>query len=201
MGGFNPFSKKDWDKKVGDPIKKGISKAGKETKKTANKAKGELDQIDDKIVAGVKAALDAVSQEALEAGLQLAKHGISKFRRECWRLEKDKPKMVDLINQVGSKLSIGPVVLIYENFYDRARDIDHEIDKMIKSKPKVSRKTIINLVRALSPTKIDLGISVQLAALVVSSDAAGISWELNELPVDLFLEIGDNILKEMGVPK
>ena len=194
------FNKKWWDKKVGDPVKKGFDKAGKDTKKAVGKAGKEIDQLDDKIVDAMESCVDSLTTEALQAGLKKTKQAVSKWRRECWRLEKEKPELVSAFDQVGFSLKIGPVKLAYSNFYSRAEKIDHQIDKFVHKDFHMGRKNILNLIRALAPDSIDLGVDVQLAALVVSSNSLAIGFEMDAVPTELALQILDPILKEMGVP-
>ena len=197
MGGFNPFSKKDWDKKVGDPIKKGASKA----KKGVSKAKNEVSKIDDKIIEGAKYALVEFAETALVQFIKLLKFLFSKFVRCMRGLFKRKPSLKGLINDTAGGLGIGPVELIFSNFADRAVAADKLLTEFVKKgEIEGTRTNIMRIVKSLNPTRVKIEAQGQLAAFVVSSNSLEVKGWI-EVPLDLFWEMGDDLLAEMGVPK
>ena len=62
------------------------------------------------------------------------------------------------------------------------------------------RQPVMGLVESLGPESVDLGISVNFA-LVIGSKELGVGGGLSELPMSLFLELGDAVLEELGVPE
>ena len=90
--------------------------------------------------------------------------------------------------------------MTWNNFYSRADDIIKVLDDRLDKPPGVSRNEVLQLIEALGPTEIDLGISVN-AALVVGSKEIGVGGGVGSIPLALFTEIADLIMDEMGLPE
>ena len=67
--------------------------------------------------------------------------------------------------------------------------------------PRFRRGPLLQLITALGPDSVDLGIDVSAALLVVQSDTLSVGFSVDELPMVVFSEIADAILEAIGVPK
>ena len=267
MGMFNPFKRKDWEKK-GREMKKKAEKAGKkldprkakgrvehtveEAKDTLNpqrvynevekringlvdQAEGRIKKLEGDVKQEVLSATDyqlerlkKEADKALRAQLErieqdvekvaesvvnkltnaVSKEGLKKVlytlreaRLEMERMEKSDPELVDDIDALGFDLGIGPVGLSYSNFYSRAIHIEKSIEDLTKRDIKLRRSTMIQVVSAFEPDSIDLGIDVELAALVISSNSLGIRFKLKEIRTRLGNRLLGVTLKKIGVPE
>ena len=218
---MNPF--KSLEKK----IKRGIEKLGNDVKKgvtdTGNKVKREAEAELRKIQSETKKATQVIEKEAkkleglaektIEAAIDelakaLSKEGLKKIHaglvtaeKELSRLAEKRPDLVGEINNLGFELPIGPVTLTYSNFYDRVSSLIDAVEDLTRQTITFRQSTLINVVKVLGPDETDLGIDVQLAALVVSSKTLGIGFKLKSIGVNLFTEIAAAIMDDMGVPK
>ena len=199
-----------------DDIKNLAGKTKKEIEGTANKVKKDIERCADNAKKDIQKEvknLDQKAQDAMEAALSnlgkiLTKEGLKQVRRmvkethnALEKLENDKPGLINAINELGGKVEIGPLTLSYANFYERTELVVGVLDIYINKPPKLRRKPILDMVRALGPDSIDTGISVQAVALVVGSKELGVGGGINDISLDLFIELGDVILEAMGVPE
>lgn len=173
--------------------------------KAARDAKGEVedavDKLQDHASEAVSEAFDALARAVTEHGLSIVKDVVSTTHDKLTELSESKPGLVDAINDLGGQVEIGPLTLSYANFYTRTELVAGVLDQYINEPPELRRGPIIDMVRALGPDSIDLGISVQVVALVVGSKELGVGGGLNDVSIDLFAELGDVILEAMGVPE
>ena len=134
-------------------------------------------------------------------GLRVVRNVVRTAHQEMSQLAESKPQLVDEIDKLGGKIELGPVTLEYDGFYSHTNDLIGVLDSYISKPPKLRRSEIITMVKVLGPSSINLGISVQVVALVVGSKELGVGGGINSISIDLFAEIGDAILEEMGVPE
>ena len=191
--------------RVKNDVESTANRVKNDVEKTANKAKNEVEgavkDIPKHIEKVAQKVIDEISDAILSEGIKKSLQAIRVTRKKMEELEKKKPQLVEFIDNVGYSLKLGPVTLKYTSFYSRALVIEKELEALSKKKLKLNRTTILDTVKALAPDTVDLGISVNLAALVVSSDDLGLGFDVPEIPIPLFLELGDLILKEIGIPK
>ena len=157
--------------------------------------------IPDHAEAAVAHAMSALAEAVTEHGLALVRGVVATTHEQLNKLAASKPGLVDAINDLGGSLEIGPITLEYTNFYTRTELVAGVLDQYINEPPELRRGPIIDMVRALGPDNINLGVSVQVVALVVGSKELGVGGGLNDISIDLFAEIGDVILEAMGVPE
>lgn len=264
MAKFNPFSKKDWDREVGDPVKDAFTGAGKDIKKPFEDAahsltdlgneiknkledfrkqawksiddkqraswgalgqkyyegihkiidqsekelkkigpafKSEIDKIENKAEQAVKDALQAIGEKGLQ---EVAKKGLEAVRvtkEKLNFLRDNKPHLISSIDKLGFDLEIGLITLSYSRFYHRAEILADALERQSKKPTEFRRKPLLEFIEGVGPDSVNLGISINLAALVVSSKELGVGLKFKEAELDLFLELGDIILEKLGVPE
>ena len=166
-------------KNVGKDIEGGLQKAGEEIK--------------DELQRTVLALGEALTREALKKvrAIAIATHG------ELAKLEKSKPQLVGEINKVSFTAELGPIKAKYNGFYRRAG----EISSLLSRPPAFTRTGIHEFLSGVVPSAVNLGISVQLVAVVVGSKEFGIGGSVGDVPGQLAVEILDVILEAAGVPK
>ena len=203
---------KDEISKVDNKIEDGFKKASKEFEGVANKAKKEVEDLTKDVKRELN-KLPELAEKELKHALDLlvaaiTKEGLKKIRNIVRLVDKKlailgvtHPKLTDEINKLEFSLEIGPVTLKYVNFYMRVSKVADTLDTYVNNPPEFRREPIINMIKALGPTSIDLGASVQVVAVVVGSKELGIGGNLGSIGIGLFAELGDAILKEIGVPK
>ena len=178
-------------KTVGREVEDGVRKVGKEVE----------DGLTEKVPALVEKAFEELAQAVTKEGLKAVQSVVKTTHTELEKLENGKPALVGAINNLGGKVEIGPITLAYANFYTRTELVAGVLDQYINHPPELRRGPIIDMVKALGPDTVDLGISVQVVALVVGSKELGVGGGLNDVSIELFAEIGDVILEKMGVPE
>ena len=186
---------------VGDEVKKGVNKVGDEVKEGVKKTGKEMEETFTKKIPDLfEDFIQDLSKGIAKEGLKKVKTIVASSHKELEKLEKNKPALVDEINNLGGNIEIGPLTLSYANFYTRMESIIGVLDHYINEPPTLRRRDILAMVKALGPDSVDLGASVQMAALVVSSKELGFGGSLDSIGINLFTELGDIILKELGVP-
>ena len=216
--GFNPFSKKDWDKKVGDPLKKAggevkkaaedvggeikgkSQSAGDSIQSTANKAKQEVGKIDDKIRHGVQVVLDDAFHVAFNHAIHAAKDIVSLARRTAWDIEKNHPGIIDSLNSQSIEFGVSIATFEYGDFYARMKEIDRQMSLLVKTEWELNQRAIHGIYNTVRPTKASLGVNVDIAALVATTNAlsANIKWSGDTA---LFGHIATPVMNKMRVPK
>ena len=165
------------------------------------KIEREVEEIPDKIEEKLEEAFDEFAEAIAKEGLKKTKHIVDTVHQEMSDLRKNKPELVSEIDNLGGYIEIGPLTLNYSEFYTRTESVSRVLDTYINHPPEFRRKPILDMVKALGPTSVDAGISVQVMALVVGSKELGIGGGLGDIRLALFTEIGDVILEKMGVPE
>ena len=189
-------------KKIGHEAEDAVRKVEHETEDRLREVGREIEEgFTEKIPDLVEDAFEALAAAVTKEGLKAVQSVVKTTHSELGKLEKSKPALVDAINELGGKIEIGPITLAYANFYTRTELVAGVLDTYINHPPEFRRGPIIDMVRALGPDSVDLGISVQVVALVVGSKELGVGGGLNDVSIDLFAEIGDVVLEKMGVPE
>lgn len=151
---------------------------------------------------------DMVEDEVAAFAAYLSKQGIEEFRslvnetkKGLDSLRESRPALVEEIDNLSVYLELGPCTLTWEGFYTRAEQLSGILDYYVENPPTFRRKDVLDFIAAVGPTSIDSGISVQAAFLVASSKELSVGAGLGEIRLALFLELGDLILDELGVPE
>jgi uncharacterized protein YoxC len=147
-----------------------------------------------------KKAIDAIAEDISKTGLQKFHSIVDSGKKEMDRVKESKPKLVDDINQASIHGSIGIFTLTWSGFYDRADAILGELDKRIEHPPSLHRSEILEMVKALGPSKLDIDASVEVA-LGLGSNQLGMGGGIGDITIDLFLEIADGVMEKLGIPK
>ena len=199
-------------RKAGQDIESGVKSAGSQCedaiKKVGREAEDELRDVGRDIEDGLTDTIPELFDELIdEIAESIAKEGLKKTQslvkvshRELESLKKNKPDLTDAIDELGGTIEIGPMILAYANFYTRMEEIVGVLDHYINEPPSLRRRDIIALIKALGPDSVDLGISIQVVAVVVGSKELGFGGSLNDIGIELFAEIADAILEAAGVP-
>lgn len=189
-------------KKVGHEVEDAVKDVGREIEDELQKVGREIEEtVTEKIPDLIEDAVEALASAVTKEGLKAVQSVVKTTHTELNKLEKGKPELVDAINQLGGRVEIGPITLSYANFYTRTELVSGVLDQYINHPPEFRRGPIIDMVKALGPDSVDLGISVQVMALVVGSKELGVGGGLNDVSIDLFAEIGDVVLEKMGIPE
>ena len=215
---------------LGDDIKHGINQVGDETKRgvtdLGHQAKSDLEQVRtaakreieseaNKATAGIKHLAETVAADADEivadalkalatavesATLHKALSLVRATHEELDKLKAQDPELVEAIDALTVGIKLGPMTLKYSNFYERADELADALDRMASHPPTFRRRPLIEMVEALGPTTVDLGLSVEFA-LVIGSDELGVGIFFEEIQTKLFVRLGDRALKAIGVPE
>lgn len=212
---------KDGVRKVGRDVEGGVRKAAKEVEEEGKRgirqvegearksleaagktieaeAKQVLVTIEDEVKKAAQAAVDELAKAVTKEGLKTIRKVVKSTKR---MLDSERGlEYSDTLDEIGVDVQLGPVTLAYANFYTRADLLTDSLDVWINKPPTFRRKPLLNLVEALAPDSVDFGVDFELA-LGVGSDAAGVGISLSSIPTKLFILIGDDILKELGVPE
>ena len=166
----------------------------------AQKVQDTAEKLPGMAAAAVQTAVEELVEAFSAAGLRRFRSTVKAAKRKLDALHSSKPELIGEIDQVGVYLQLGPLTLTWEEFYSRAEHVIGSLDEFVSSPPGFHRRPVLDLIRGIGPTSIDAGISVQFA-LVVGSDELGVGGGLNGLRLALFLEVGDVVLEELGVPE
>ena len=174
-------------------VERAATKAGREIEATAAEIPKVAKQAAKEAVEALTKAVTPRALAAIRDGARVAKDEMEKVRV----LHGD---LVDYVDALGFDLELGPTTLRYENFYTRADNLIEVLDRYVNHPPSVSRKAILQMIEALGPTSVDLGLSVNFA-LGVGSKQLGVGFQMPEIHMDLFQHLGDKVLEAIGVPE
>ena len=130
-------------------------------------------------------------------GLSEADKVVKALHSELETLEKKLPKLVDALNSIGNSIELGPIQLNYASFYARAEELSDALDKalqMVKSGDFKLTQTFFNdLVQGLGPDSLTINAEIEFFSRF--------GLDLKNISMDLFVEVADFVLTELGVPK
>ena len=188
-------------KAVGKEAEKGVKTVERECEGNIRKVGKEIeDGLTEKLPDLAKDAMQDLAQAVSGEGLRQFRDLVKGAHREMDKVAERRPELVDAIDGVAVTFEPGPMTLTYSGFYSRANDIASSLDHYVNNPPKFTRTSFLDIIRAIAPTSIDLGISVNFA-LVVGSKELGIGGSLGDISTELFLELGDVLLEKLGVPE
>ena len=156
--------------------------------------------VTEKLPALMREAMEALAKEAIKPVLKQAAKDARAWHRAMKKLREERPDLVDAIDALGFVVTLKcnvEIELEYANFYTRAEEIAGILDRFGDDGIKPRRRDIIGFMRATGPTAVDLGIGAELSLGV---DIGG-SAKLSSIPLELFLELADLALEELGVPE
>ena len=204
---------------LGDEVKGSINSVGNEVKKgIESQAKKAISEIDDRgrvvlgkaedvaknlgseIESATKDAFDALARSVSRQGLRKCRSAIVAIKKELDSVKKSDSDLIGYVDQLGFKLKLGPATLKYTYFYTRAQGLVTVLDEAISKPPSFRCGPIMDLITALGPDTIDLGISAELS-FIVGSNELGFGFEAPAIPVALFTELGTKVLVSIGVPE
>ena len=174
--------------------KRDVEGAAKAARREAERLPAEAEKI-------AKQAFDELARAVTKDGLRTVRNIVRVADRKCEQLVAHKPDLVDAINKLGFTVELGPVTMPFSNFYRRSGNILSVLDTYINRPPEFRRGPLLKMIEALGPDSINLGASVQVAALVVSSKELGVGGSFDEMDMALLTELGDAVLEEIGVPE
>ena len=125
--------------------------------------------------------LNLLAKAVTKQGLTKARDMVKETETQLTRLAVSKPPLVDQISNLGFSVEIGPVTLAYGNFYTRINNVADVLDTYVNHPPELRSEPILKMILALGLDSVDLGASVQLSALVVSSKELGVGGSLDSI--------------------
>lgn len=180
---------------VASTVKREIEEEGK---KVLRSVEGEFEKIPDMAEDAVKSAIDHLAKAITSEGLKVIRDVVKSTKS---MLDSERGlEYSDTLDMIGFNVQLGPVTLEYANFYTRADLITDCLDVWINEPPTFRRKPLLDLITALAPDSVDLGVDFEFA-FGIGSDALGVGVGLSSFPTKLFILIGDDILKSLGVPE
>ena len=189
-------------KSVAKQAERSLDEAAHDIKEDLSKVGHDIeDGLTDKLPELFENLIDELAESVAKEGLQKTQEIIKVSHRELEKLESNKPDLVDAINELGGTIELGPMTLAYSGFYSRMEGLIGVLDHYINEPPSIRRRDIIAMIEALGPDSVDLGISIQIVAVVVGSKELGVGGGLNDISIALFSEIADAILEAAGVPE
>ena len=193
-------------KDIGNDIESNVKKIGHDVEEKLHKVGDEIEEtLEERIPEKIEEFIDSAVAELAEAitreGLKKVRDVVKTTDRELSKLAINKPDLIDSINSLSVYVEIGPMTLNYSGFFTRVDNIAEILDKYVNEPPELSRRAIIEFVNAMGPTSVNMGLSIQVMALVVGSKELGIGGGLGDIELALFTELGDIILEKIGVPE
>ena len=171
-----------------------------EVHKGLHEVESRLHEVPDQIEEAIKDAVADLARAVTKEGLSTVKEVVDTTHSKLTELRENRPGLVDAIDGLSGYIEVGPMTLSYSGYYSRLEGVAGVLDTYINHPPEFRRGPIIEMVKALGPTSVNMGISVQVVALVVGSKELGVGGGLGDVSMDLFAELGDLILEKMGVP-
>ena len=204
---------------LGDETKRGVSDLGhqaesqlkgaeqaalRDVENAGGKAIKDLQHAADHLADGaeelVSEALSSLAKAVEAETLQKAHDLVKASNDELTKLASEDPDLVDAINAMTFGVKLGPMTLRYSNFYERSAELTDALDRIASHPPAFRRTEFIEMVNVLGPTTVDLGLSVEFA-LVIGSSELGVGVFMEEIQLKLFTRLGDRALKALGVPE
>ena len=174
----------------------------KELPKLAEKAFDETREAFEKeLPALLQKALAELEQAITREGLKKIRDGIRSADREVEALRKRKPGLANALDIPGGSITLGPMTLKYSGFFTRTAKLADSLDHYVNDPPRFRRGPLLQLIEALGPDSVDLGIDISAALVVVQSDTLSVGFAVDELPMEVFIEIADAIMEALGVPE
>lgn len=178
--------------KAEDEIKDFAHDAEEAVKSVAEDVKGEIEEVADK-------AIDELEEEAQEV-LNKIFEGITK---ESLSTALEVAKKAEHITETAlTDASFGIDVSIvgfgWNDIGGRMGSIREKIEALIEKKPEISREYILQCIKTLAPDTISFSIDVNLAALVVTSEAVGVGFNFS-ISTPAFLDAADELLDAIGL--
>ena len=191
---------------VGQEMEKGLNATGETVEQNLKNIGKEIEEdfteeLPELLEEELKKAIATLAEAVTKGGLKKVRSVVHTTHGKLAELEKNKPELVDEINNLGGYIEIGPVKLNYEGFYTRMEQVSGVLDTYINNPPKFRRKPLLDMILALGPTSVDMGLSIQVMALVVGSKEIGIGGGIGDIRLKLFTELGDIVLEKIGVPE
>ena len=194
-------------RKVGSTVESGVKNVGHQAedavkhvahdaeshiKLKADELKRDIDEFTDKAIEELEdeaqevlnKIFKAITDEALDTALEVA-------------IKAEKITETALAD-ASFGIDISVVGFGWNDIGGRMGDIRHKIEELQKKKPKISREYVIECINTLAPDTISFSIDVNLAALVLTSEAVGVGFSFS-LNTQSFLEASDELLDAIGL--
>lgn len=192
VGGQVEGNVKSLGHQVEDGVKRVADEAEHNIKSAADELKNEIDEYTDKAIEELEdeaqevlnKIFESITKESLETALEVAKKAESITETA--------------LADASFGIDISVVGFGWSDVGGRMGDIRHKIEGLIKEKPEISRDYIIQCINMLAPDTVSFSIDVQLAALVVSSEAVGVGFNFT-LNTQSFLAAADELLEAIGL--
>ena len=187
-------------------VEEGVLKVAREAEDELKSAADEIEEtfteeLPEMLEEEMKKVIATLAEAVTKEGLRKIRTVVHSTHAKLSELSESKPNLVSEIDKLSGYIEIGPIKLNYSGFYARAGQISSVLDTYINNPPKFRRKPILDMVLALGPTSVNMGLSIQVVALVVGSKELGVGGGIGDIRLALFAEIGDLILEKMGVPE
>ena len=187
--------------KTGAALKHDLDDIGASYKQLGQDLNSDLKKSGAAIKADIESATDTaikkLTSEAMVHGLSEADKVVKALHADMEKLEAKLPKLVDALNNIGNSIELGPIQLNYASFYSRAEELSDALDKaleMVKAGDFKLTQTFFNdLVKGLGPDSLTINAEIEFFSRF--------GLDLKNISMDLFTEIADFILDELGVPK
>ena len=149
----------------------------------------------------LKQALESLEKAVGKEGLKITRRAIAESHKEMGKLREWDAELARYIDAQSIEVEIGPITLSYGAFYLRAEKLVDALDRYINQPPAFRRTELLELIEAMGPDTVDLGIKVSAALFVVSSSSVGVGYRMPKMPMKLFTHLGDKALAALGVPE
>ena len=189
--------------------KQGVYSAGDEVKDAFAK---ELPALTEKAFDETKVAFEKELPALLEKCLSdLVSEGIKPALKAQAKIARDfadgmdnvaerAPHLIDAINTLGFEVELKvnvEMTLEYANFWTRAREVAGILDRYGNDGIALRRRDILGFIVAVGPDSVSFGGG---ASMSLGLDIGGVA-KAKSIPLALFGELADYVLKEAGVPE
>ena len=175
---------------VSEELKKDLAKTADAIKAEAEK---DLQDIKDGFEEIGTDLEEWLSSDVVKKALEKAHKLVSWLADKLGALAKSNPALVGALDTLSDSIEIGPIKLNYDAFYTRIEDLAEALSTALEGEIDVSRTFIIGLINDLGPTSIEIDLDIEV--FMTFGD------KIPEMPLAIFTEIADEILKEIGVPE
>lgn len=152
-----------------------------------------LHKAGDEIKADLKNEVLKLGGEAAKEAIKKGCHTIAKGKAKMDAFKKDKPDLVDAIDQVEVRVGLSVVTAHYSDWYERADSLLTALAPFENSFT-LTRTSIKALLTATAPTTVDFDIEGELVTNALGA-RAGLTF-----PGALAIELVDEMLEELDVP-
>ena len=168
-------------------------------------------EIEHKALQEAKGLLVAIEQALEKESLKLV-YTIANGTRKLYReIQRKQPQALTLINSTPLTLEVGPIMMFYQNFADKANQVCELLLRYHHHPPPAQRGAILEMVDVLAPDFVMVNFTLSASLVIVNTsllkagiqapfgDKTTLNWALNVLLKKIGVPAGDLSSIDFGV--